>query len=65
MMPGVGAETHGFLYISEFDNVSFCLTFVKARHCGHVQNITEALVALAVVAESRAVLACAPGAAIS
>jgi hypothetical protein len=41
------------------------LTVVKARHCGHVKNVAEALLALAVVAQPRAVLACAPGSAVS
>jgi hypothetical protein len=40
------------------------LTIVKARHCGHVKNVAEALLALAVVAEPRSVLACAPRSAV-
>jgi hypothetical protein len=41
------------------------LTVVKARHCGHVKNVAESLLALAVVTQPGAILACAPGSAVS
>jgi hypothetical protein len=65
MMPGVELRRVVFCTEAKLVMSYFGLTVLVARHCGHVQNIAEALLALAVVAESRAVLACAPGAAIS
>jgi len=45
--------------------VAFDLTVLKARHHGHVEKVAVTLLALTVVAETRAILpTCASGAAV-
>jgi hypothetical protein len=65
MMPGVELRRMVFCTEAKLVMSYFGFTVLIARHGGHVKNIAEALLALAMVAEPGAVLARAPRPAIS